>query len=123
MESFIIAVNAVMPFLIYISFGYGVRTSGLVDEAFMNRLNKLIFRAFFPILMFNNMYQIKGGFKLNVLLVITAVSSVLILQLILIIIVPRIVKRRPAPGRHHPGYLPEQLRALRNSSGLQPFRR
>lgn len=98
MESFIIAVNAVIPFLIYISFGYGVRMSGLVDEAFMNRLNKLIFRAFFPILMFNNMYQIKGGFKLNVTLVITAVASVLLLQLILILIVPRIVKENPCRG-------------------------
>ena len=48
MESFAVAVNAVMPFLIYISFGYGVRMSGLVDEDFMNKLNKLIFRAFFP---------------------------------------------------------------------------
>ena len=65
MESFLVAVNAVMPFLIYISFGYGVRMSGLVDEAFMNKLNKLIFRAFFPILMFNNLYKVEPGFTLD----------------------------------------------------------
>ena len=58
MRSFIIAVNAVMPFLIYIVFGYGVRLCGLADEDFMNRLNKLIFKAFFPILMFNNLYKV-----------------------------------------------------------------
>ena len=46
MRSFIIAVNAVMPFLIYSVFGYGVRLCGLADEDFMNRLNKLIFKAF-----------------------------------------------------------------------------
>ena len=78
MESFLIAVNAVMPFLIYISFGYGVVRSGLVDEAFMNKLNKVIFRAFFPLLMFNNMYQLKPDFSLNLTLVATAVVSVLL---------------------------------------------
>ena len=44
MDSFIVSVNAVLPFLIYIAFGYGVRNSGLVDEAFMYKLNKMIFQ-------------------------------------------------------------------------------
>lgn len=98
MESFIIAVNAVLPFLIYISFGYGVRMSGLVDEKFMNTLNKLIFRAFFPILMFNNLYKVERGFTLNVSLVALAVSSVLILQALLIFTIPKIVKGNPQRG-------------------------
>lgn len=98
MQSFIIAVNAVMPFLIYISFGYGVRVSGLVDEAFMNQLNKLIFRAFFPILMFNNLYKVGHGFTLNGKMVVTAIVSVFLLQVILIGTVPRIVKENPKRG-------------------------
>lgn len=98
MQSFLIAVNAVMPFLIYISFGYGVRSSGLVDEAFMNQLNKLIFRAFFPILMFNNLYKVEHGFTLNGKMVVTAILSVLILQAALIVIVPRMVKENPRRG-------------------------
>ncbi|NBI72389.1 AEC family transporter [Clostridiaceae bacterium] len=98
MESFLIAVNAVMPFLIYISFGYGVVRSGLVDEAFMNKLNKVIFRAFFPLLMFNNMYQLKQDFSLNLTLVATAVFSVLLLQALLLFTVPRLVKENPRRG-------------------------
>lgn len=62
MSSFLVAVNAVVPFLIYISFGYGVRRSGLADETFLGRLNQLVFKAFFPILMFNNLYKIETGF-------------------------------------------------------------
>ena len=58
MEHFLTAVNAVIPFLIYITFGYGVKASGLMDEAFARRLNKLIFQAFFPVMMFYNLYQI-----------------------------------------------------------------
>lgn len=98
MESFLIAVNAVMPFLIYISFGYGVVKSGLADEAFMNKLNKVVFRAFFPLLMFNNMYQLKRDFSLNLTLVATAVLSVLFLQALLLLVVPRLVKENPRRG-------------------------
>ena len=98
MESFLIAVNAVMPFLIYISFGYGVVKSGLADEAFMNKLNKVVFRAFFPFLMFNNMYQLKRDFSLNLTLVATAVLSVLFLQALLLLVVPRLVKENPRRG-------------------------
>ena len=98
MESVLVAVNAVMPFLIYISFGYGVRMSGLVDEAFMNKLNKLIFRAFFPILMFNNLYKVEPGFTLDGRLVAVGVGSVLLLELILVFLVPKFVKGNPQRG-------------------------
>lgn len=98
MESFVIAVNAVMPFLIYISFGYGVRSFGLVDEAFMRTLNRLIFRAFFPILMFNNLYSIPHGFSLKPGLAAAAVLGVLLLEALLILIVPRIVRENPRRG-------------------------
>ncbi len=95
MESFLVAVNAVVPFLIYITFGYGVRLSGLVDEAFMNKLNSMIFKVFFPILMFDNLYKIETGFSLNPKMVGMGVSGLLLLELLLVLIVPRIVKGNP----------------------------
>lgn len=98
MRSFMIAVNAVVPFLIYIVFGYGVRRSGLVDEGFMNKLNKMIFTAFFPLLMFNNLYNVDHGLVLNWKLVITAVVSILALQAILLLTVPRIVRENSRRG-------------------------
>ena len=98
MNSFMIAVNAVLPFLIYISFGYGVRLSGLADEKFMNQLNRVIFRAFFPILMFYNLYKMERDFTLNPILVITAVLSIFVLQAILIFTVPKLVKENPRRG-------------------------
>lgn len=98
MRSFIIAINAVVPFLIYIIFGYGVRRSGLVDEGFMNKLNKLIFTAFFPLLMFNNLYNVDHGLVLNWKMVITAVVSILALQVILLVTVPCIIKENSRRG-------------------------
>lgn len=98
MDSFIVALNAVMPFLLYISFGYGVRRTNLVDDDFLNKLNKLIFRAFFPLLMFHNIYKTDSNFRLNVKLVIFAIVSLLILLAILIMVVPRFVKKNPVRG-------------------------
>ncbi len=98
MSSFLVAVNAVVPFLIYISFGYGVRRSGLADEAFLGRLNQLVFKAFFPILMFNNLYKIETGFTLNSKLVVFAVAGILILQAVLLLTVPRLVRENPRRG-------------------------
>lgn len=87
-----------MPFLIYIVFGYGVRHFSLVDEDFLNKLNKLIFKAFFPILMFNNLYKVEHGLVLNWKLAVTAVVSVLVLQVILVLTVPRIVSEDSKRG-------------------------
>ena len=75
MENFLFAFNTVLPFLLYIAFGYGVRMSGLADEDFMKRLNKVIFQAFFPILMFNNLYSIPERMTLNLRLVAGALSA------------------------------------------------
>ena len=98
MENFLFALNTVLPFLLYIAFGYGVRMSGLADEDFMKRLNKVIFQAFFPILMFNNLYSIPEGMTLNLRLVAVAIISVLLLQAVLLAVVPRLVKENERRG-------------------------
>ena len=98
MENFLFAFNTVLPFLLYIAFGYGVRMSGLADEDFMKRLNKVIFQAFFPILMFNNLYSIPERMTLNLRLVAAAIISVLLLQAVLLAVVPRLVKENERRG-------------------------
>ena len=40
MESFLVAVNAVVPFLCYITFGYVMKIKGVVKEDFLQQLNK-----------------------------------------------------------------------------------
>ena len=49
-ESFMVALNAVMPFLLLLSVGFLSVRAGLTDRAFMQRLNTLNFRLFFPFL-------------------------------------------------------------------------
>ena len=56
LESFQVAFNAVMPLLILLGIGWAAVRSGVTDRAFMNRLNTLNFKLFFPFLMFKNVY-------------------------------------------------------------------
>lgn len=98
MESFLVAVNAVVPFLVYISLGFGVKKLGIVDEGFMGRLNQVVFRVLFPFLMFYNMYQIDPEFVLNVRVLALGTGMLLGQILVLFVTVPRIVPGNPQRG-------------------------
>ena len=90
MSSFIIAANAVVPFMIYILFGMIIRKAGLADGPFLTKLNKLLFRAFFPLLMFRNITGIESGMNFSPGMVVFAVAGLLLLIGLLILAIPRI---------------------------------
>lgn len=98
MDSFLIALNAVFPFLFYISFGYMTRAIGIVDEAFMKKLNQMTFQMFFPLMMFYNLYDGEPGQGLDCKLIIVATSSVIILITALFLLIPKLVKENPRRG-------------------------
>ena len=90
MSSFIIAANAVVPFMIYILFGMIIRRASLVDGPFLTKLNKLLFKAFFPLLMFRNITGIEGETNFSLKMVLFAVLGMLLLIGLLMIVIPRI---------------------------------
>ncbi|MGN1015043.1 MAG: AEC family transporter [Butyricicoccus sp.] len=98
MDNIVIAVNAVVPFLCYISFGYLVRELHIVDEAFLTRLNQMVFKVFFPILMFYNLYHKEDDLQLDGMLILVGIVSLLLLILVLILVVPRIIPGNPQRG-------------------------
>lgn len=98
MESFIVAVNAVLPFLIYIAFGMGIRITGIADDELMRRMNQVVFRAFFPVMMFYNLYHKDPELKLNGMMVVCAMTSLFVLIGLLILLVPCFVKENPRKG-------------------------
>ena len=98
MDNILIAVNAVVPFLCYILFGYFVRVAGVVDEPFMRRMNQMVFRVFFPIMMFYNLYHHASQITPDKKLILVSVISVLLTILAAFLIVPRIVKENAKRG-------------------------
>ncbi len=98
MESLQIALNAVLPFLIYMGLGYFTRISGIADETFISKLNQVIFQIFFPIMMFYNLYDRDPDLEFDFMLAAVSVLSVLGLILILCLLVPALVKENPRRG-------------------------
>ena len=98
LESFMVALNAVAPFMILLSIGALAIRFRLTDRAFMNRLNTLNYRLFFPFMMFNSIYNAKPENMPSTKLILTGVLSVLLLVVILIIVVPRIATENPRRG-------------------------
>ncbi len=98
LESFNVAFNAVAPFLILLGIGFLIVRTGLADRDFMNRLNTLNFKVFFPFLMFNNVYGAKPENMPSLKLMLTGSLSVILLVILLVIIVPKIEKENPRRG-------------------------
>ena len=63
--SFFVALNAVLPFVLYMSIGAAVVKMGLVDRPFMRKLNGFCFKAFFPFMTFMNIYDMEGEIGLS----------------------------------------------------------
>lgn len=98
MESFLVAINAVIPFLCYITFGYGAKARGVLEEDFLQKLNKMVFRLLYPFMTFYNIYKADASMLPRPLLLIFAGASILILEVLLVLVVPRIVKENPRRG-------------------------
>ena len=98
LESFLVAFNAVAPFLILLGIGFGAVRLKLADRDFMNRLNELNYRLFFPFLMFNNVYGAKPENMPSVKLMVTGAGSVILLVILLVVLVPLFVKENPRRG-------------------------
>lgn len=98
MESLLVALNAVIPFLCYISFGYIVKIKKIVSESFLQQLNQMVFRLFYPCMTFYNIYKADAESLPRPVLLIFVGASILILEAILILVVPRFVLENPKRG-------------------------
>ena len=98
LESFQVAFEAVAPFLILLGIGFLAVRLRLTDREFMNKLNALNFRLFFPFLMFKNVYGAKPENMPSLKLMLTGAGSVILLVILLVIVVPLIVKENPRRG-------------------------
>ena len=100
MDSFIIAATAVTPFLVYMLYGYIMRRAHVTDEAFLDKLNKVVFRCFFPFLSFYNIYRIDPELKFRFSFVLFCAALVLALIGILLVTVPRVITDRKQAGSY-----------------------
>ena len=57
MGSFVVCINAVLPIFLLMAAGYAARCFHLLDRADVEKINRIVFRAFMPVMVFYNLYS------------------------------------------------------------------
>ena len=98
MESIAVALNAVIPFLVYMGIGGIATRLNWADDALWPKLNSLVFKTMFPFMMFSCIYRVEDDIQVNWLYIGVALASVFLLVGALMVVVPRIVPGNPQRG-------------------------
>ena len=98
MESVLVALNAVIPFLVYMGVGAIATRFGWADDELWRKINSLVFKTMFPFMMFSCIYRVETDVEVNWLYIGTALASVFVLVGILMAVVPRLVPGDPQRG-------------------------
>lgn len=79
MQSFLFALNAILPIILMVIIGYFFKQIGLIPQNLIKPLNKLIFRIFLPSMLFLNIYDIETfTFSGNGYILYTGIFTILI---------------------------------------------
>ena len=98
MSSLSISVNAVMPFVIYIGYGIFLNKAGIAETDFMKKVNRMVYKSFYPFLIFYNLYNAGENLQINGLLIGAVVALVMAIVFITAFVTGKIVPdvpRRP----------------------------
>lgn len=90
MENLIISLNTVLPLFFCIALGYFLRLIHMLDEHSLNKINKLCFKVFLPVYLFNNMYTTNLAAAFNGRLILFAICALMVLYVVLLLVIPRL---------------------------------
>ena len=75
-----------------------MKIKGVVKEDFLQQLNKMVFKVFYPFMTFYNIYKADASSLPRPVMLIFCGVSILVLEVILVLTVPRLVKENPRRG-------------------------
>jgi len=98
MDNLILSFNVVLPIFLCILLGYFLRRIHMVDTPSLNTMNKLCFKVFLPIYLFNNIATTNLAAAFNGKLLATAYLGVTAQFVLLMLLIPRLEKENPRRG-------------------------
>ena len=98
MDSFLFALNAVLPIILTVAVGYFLKRIGLIGSDLAKGGNKLVFKVFLPCLLFLNVYKIDNLSAVGYGFIIYAVVAVLLIFAIALPLVILLTKNNPRRG-------------------------
>ena len=97
-DSFLVALNAIMPTFLLLAFGYFLKHKNFVSSEFLKQTNTLTFKFFLPFLLFNNIYKTEITKAIDGMTFTIAVGSLRLLFAVLCVVVPRVVREPKQRG-------------------------
>lgn len=92
MENLIISFNVVLPLFLCIALGYFLKRIHMLDGDVLKKMNKLCFKVFLPIYLFNSVYKTDLSAAFNAKLILYGIIALTIFFIILMLLIPRIEK-------------------------------
>lgn len=93
MENLLFTLNAILPIILPILLGYGLKRLHFFSDTFLTEANKLVFKVLIPILLFSNLY-LADLTQINWAFVGYAALAIIVLFLIGMIVVIFIPNRK-----------------------------
>ncbi|MBR5468248.1 MAG: AEC family transporter [Firmicutes bacterium] len=98
MNNFLIAFNAVAPLASYILIGIFIKRLNLVEDDFLGKLNRLLFKCFYPVIVFSNIYTSDFSQSADVKLIAYLTVFSVTLTATLCFVVPKFIRSRATCG-------------------------
>ena len=98
MENFIFSFNVLLPIIIEIAIGFMLKTIKIIDPHTAKGANKIVFKLFLPVMLFNNLYTAEISNAFNPKLIIFALIAVCITVVLLCLVVPVFEKDKTKRG-------------------------
>lgn len=86
LDLFAFALNAILPIILLIVFGYFLKRINFLQKPFLTKANSFVFKALLPCLLFYNVYQIESFGTINWSVVLFCSIAIVIIFLIGILI-------------------------------------
>lgn len=98
MENLILSFNVVLPLCLCIALGYFLYRINMIEEATQKSMNKLVFRVFLPIYVFNSIYTTDVAKVFDLRLVLLTVLGIVGIFAVLMVLIPRIERDNAKRG-------------------------
>ncbi len=100
MNSFLVAVQVVMPMAMMVGIGVLLRLFNLADGPMMKKVDNLIFKIFMPCMSFYNLYHTDFSKFGNVNYILYGIAALMLEFLVAMFVVPKFVKPRPTAASY-----------------------
>ena len=98
MDSFIFAVNAVLPIVLMVVAGYVIKRVGIINAEVAKSVNKIVFRLLLPCMLFLNVYNIKDASEISPSYIFFAVGASVPIFILAALASNLVTHDRPARG-------------------------